>query len=107
MDDKKTATSLLSTVQDETDKMTALVQNLLILSRFDMQRIDIHKTLFSMDDMLRRLENMFALEAEKKGLELTYNRTTELPDIFADQDQIERAVKNIISNSIKYCSKGR
>lgn len=106
LDDKKTATSLLSTVQDETDKMTALVQNLLILSRFDMQRIDIHKTLFSMDDMLRRLENMFALEAEKKGLELTYNRTTELPDIFADQDQIERAVKNIISNSIKYCSKG-
>lgn len=106
LDDKKTATSLLTTVQDETDKMTALVQNLLILSRFDMQRIDIRKCLFSVDDMLRRLEGMFALEAEKKGLELTYNRTTDLPEIYADQDQIERSVKNIISNSIKYCSKG-
>ncbi|MBE5039189.1 ATP-binding protein [Ructibacterium gallinarum] len=106
LDDKKTAVSLLNTVQTETDKMTALVQNLLILSRFDMQRMDIRKSLFSIDDMLRRLENMFRLEAEKKGLELTYNRTTEIPAIYADQDQIERAVKNIISNSIKYCAKG-
>lgn len=106
LDDKKTATSLLTTVENETDKMTALVQNLLILNRFDMQRVDIHKEFFSIDDMLRRLTDMFRLEAEQKGLTLTYNRTTELHDIFADQDQIERAVKNIISNSIRYCAKG-
>ncbi len=106
LDDKKTAASLLMTVENETDKMTALVQNLLILNRFDMQRVDTHKEFFSIDDMLRRLEDMFRLEAEKKGLTLTYNRTTEIGDIFADQDQIERAVKNIISNSIKYCSRG-
>ena len=106
LDDKKTATSLLRTVQDETDKMTALVQNLLILTRFDMQQVESKKEMFSIDVMLRRLEDMFALEAEKKGLTLKYNRTTEIPDIFADQYQIERAVKNIISNSIKYSSKG-
>ncbi|MBQ4145523.1 MAG: GHKL domain-containing protein, partial [Clostridia bacterium] len=64
------------------------------------------KEFFSLDDMLRRLENMFRLEAEKKGLSISYNRTTELIDVYADQDKIERAVKNIISNSIKYCSKG-
>ena len=99
-------TSLLTTVQNETDKMTAMVNNLLLLNRFDMQISDISKEFFSLDDMLRRLENMFRLEAEKKGLSISYNRTTELGDVYADQDKIERAVKNIISNSIKYCSKG-
>ncbi len=106
LDDKKTAVSLLTTVENETDKMNALVQNLLILNRFDMQRVDIQKEFFSLDEMLRRLTDMFAIEAEQKGLSLTYNRTTEMEDIFADEDQIERAVKNIISNSIKYCARG-
>ena len=106
LDDKRTATALLNTVQNETDKMTALVQNLLILNRFDMQRVQMEREYFSVDDMLRALVKMFSLEAEQKGIELTYNRTTELPDLYADQGQIERALKNIISNSIKYCSRG-
>ncbi len=106
LDDKRTATALLNTVQNETDKMTALVQNLLILNRFDMQRVEMEREYFSIDDMLRALVKVFSLEAEQKGIELTYNRTTDLPDLYADQGQIERALKNIISNSIKYCSGG-
>ncbi len=106
LDDKKTAVSLLSTVEKEVDKMTALVQNLLILNRFDMQDVEIQKELFSIDDLLREMTNVFELEAEKKGMTLTYNRTTEMPEVNADPDQIERAIKNIISNSIKYCARG-
>lgn len=106
LDDKKTASRLLETIQDETDKMTALVQNLLILSRFDARNVESRKELFSVDELLHSLKNMFDIEAEQKGLSLEYNRTTELPCIYADRYQIERALKNIISNSIKYCSKG-
>ncbi len=106
LDNKQTATSFLNTVMDETDKMNALVSNLLILSRFDMQRMDIEREVFSVDEMLRGLERTFAVEAKNKGLQLSYNRTTDIPQIYADQSQIERAVKNIISNSIKYCLKG-
>lgn len=106
LDDKKMATGFLNTVINETDKMTALVQNLLILNRFDMQRVDIKKEPFSLDLLLRKIVDTFELEAEQKGLSLKYNRTTDIPDILADQYQIERAIKNIVSNSIKYCSKG-
>ncbi len=106
LDDKRTATTLLNTVQNETDKMTALVQNLLILNRFDMQRVQMEREYFSVDEMLRALVKMFSLEAEQKGIEISYNRTTEIPQLFADQGQIERALKNIISNSIKYSAGG-
>ena len=106
LDDKKTAVGFLQTVENEVDKMVLLVQNLLILNRFDMQRVDAEKIHFSIDDMLRSLSDMFRVEAEKKGLTLTYNRPTEIAEIYADPDQIERAIKNIISNSIKYCARG-
>ncbi len=45
-------------------------------------------------------------QAEQKGLELSYTRTTDMPEIYADESQLERAVTNIISNSIKYCTSG-
>lgn len=106
LDDKKTVANFLSIVVNEVDKMTAMVQNLLILNRFDTRNVEIQKELFSVDDLLREMTEVFSLEAEKKGMTLTYNRTTEIPEIYGDPDQIERAIKNIISNSIKYCSRG-
>lgn len=106
LDDKKTVANFLSIVVNEVDKMTAMVQNLLILNRFDTRNVEIQKELFSVDDLLREMTDVFRLEAENKGMTLTYNRTTEIPEIYGDPDQIERAIKNIISNSIKYCSRG-
>ena len=102
----KTVANFLSIVVNEVDKMTAMVQNLLILNRFDTRNVEIQKELFSVDDLLREMTDVFRLEAENKGMTLTYNRTTEIPEIYGDPDQIERAIKNIISNSIKYCSRG-
>lgn len=106
LDDKKTVANFLNIVVNEVDKMTAMVQNLLILNRFDTRNVEIQKELFSVDDLLREMTEVFSLEAEQKGMTLTYNRTTEIPEIYGDPDQIERAIKNIISNSIKYCSRG-
>lgn len=105
-DNKEMASALLQTVESETDKMTALVQNLLTLSRFDANKFELHKKPMDVDLMLRDLVEMYRIQAENKGLTLSYNRTTELPQIYADKDQVERAVKNIITNAIKYTDKG-
>ncbi len=105
-DNKEMASALLQTVESETDKMTALVQNLLTLSRFDVNKFELHKEPMDVDRMLRDLVEMYHIQAENKGLTLEYNRTTELPQIYADKDQVERAVKNIITNAIKYTDKG-
>ncbi len=106
LDDKEMATSLLKTVHSETDKMTALVKNLLTLSRYDAQKEEIQKEIFSLDELVRDIVSTFKVEAEKKGLRLSYNLTTQSPSVLGDRFQIERAVKNIISNSIKYTDAG-
>ena len=102
MDDKKMATKFLNTINDETDKMNSLVRNLLDLSKFDVQKFEMKKEVVSLDKMLTSLVDMFKLEAEVENIELNYIRSTDIPQIYADKDQIERAVRNIISNAIKY-----
>lgn len=102
LDDKETAKTFLGTIQDETIKMTNLVKNLLTLSRFDAQKIEMNREYFSIDLLLRELVRTFKVEADSRHLRIQYNLLNDIPDVYADKFQIERAVKNIISNAIKY-----
>ena len=102
LDDKETAKTFLGTIQDETIKMTNLVKNLLTLSRFDAQKIEMNREYFSIDLLLRDLVRTFKVEADSRHLRIEYNLLNDIPDVYADKFQIERAVKNIISNAIKY-----
>lgn len=102
LDDKETAREFLKTVQKETVKMTSLVKNLLTLSRFDSEKMEMNKEYFSLDELLKDITQTFKIEAEGKNLELEYNLINNIPEIYADKFQIERAIKNIVSNAIKY-----
>ena len=106
MDDKETAEEFLKTIQKETVKMTSLVKNLLTLSRFDSQKMEMNKESFYLDELLKDITNTFKIEAEGKQLDLEYNLINNIPEIYADKFQIERAIKNIVSNAIKYTQTG-
>ncbi len=94
--------SFLKTIQNETIKMANLVKNLLTLSKFDAQSVQMNFEAFDLGEMLREVVETFRVEAENKEQELLFNVVNEMPMVYADRFQIERAVKNIISNSMKY-----
>lgn len=106
LDDKAMASNLLNIVYQEAGKMTELVQNLLDISKYEMKAIERSNEPFSIDEMITSLVNTFKMEAEKKELDLSYNRMSEIPLFKGSRNDMERAVKNIISNSIKYTSRG-
>ncbi|MDO4743791.1 MAG: ATP-binding protein [Clostridia bacterium] len=94
--------SFLKTIHNETDKMTNLVKNLLTLSKFDAQSIEMNKEFFDPCLLVGEIVETFRVEAESKNQQLVYNQVNDVPNILGDVFQIERAVKNIISNSMKY-----
>lgn len=106
LDDKAMTANLLKIVYQEAGKMTELVQNLLDISRYEMKTMPRKEEDFSIDDMINSLVQTFKLQAEKKELDLKYTRMTDIPEFKGSRSDIERAVKNIISNSIKYTSRG-
>ncbi|MBR5614994.1 MAG: HAMP domain-containing protein [Clostridia bacterium] len=98
--------SFLNTIHNETDKMTSLVKNLLTLSKFDAQSIEMNKEVFDLDMLVREIVETFKVETQNRGQKLLYNKVNEVPPVLGDTFQIERAVKNIISNSMKYTPEG-
>lgn len=97
--------SFLKTIQNETIKMTNLVKNLLTLSKFDAQSVEMNMEAFDLADMLEGIVETFRMEAENKSQKLEYHTVNVMPMVYADKFQLERAVKNIISNSMKYTPK--
>ena len=98
--------SFLKTIHNETDKMTSLVKNLLTLSKFDSQQMQMNMEPLDIDGLVREIVETFKVEAQNRGQRLIYNQVNAVPAVMGDGFQIERAVKNIISNSMKYTPDG-
>ncbi len=97
----------LGIVINESDRMTRIVQDLLVLSRLDNRRMTWRPVKF---DLYAAADSMCsALESEAKAhghtLELVPDQSSPMP-IFADKERIEQVVTNIIGNAIKYTPDG-
>jgi len=100
--DDEISMKFLTVINNECDRMARLVRDLLRLSNLDYQKTIWKKEEVSLPhllkDVLLKLE--FAIKEKEQELILDIDET--LPNIVIDKDAVERAIINIISNSIKY-----
>lgn len=93
----------LQMVVSESDRMTHIVHDLLVLSRLDNNRMNWNPVSFSVTDLVEKCRFVLSSEAEKSSQELVYIKNDEqLPEIIADREKIEQILINIIQNAIKY-----
>ncbi len=95
--------SFLQMVISESDRMSHMVKELLVLSRLDNNRMSWNPTEFSLGDLISRCLNIVQGEAEKSGHTLKSEIPDgEVPKINADFEKVEQVLLNLIQNSIKY-----
>jgi len=104
--DKETERHFLSIINDNADRMERLVQDLLILSRYDSKKNNGKMTEFDLGELAKKCTEKFEIEVRKRNQELECFVTADVPPVQADKDGIERVVINIISNSVKYTPDG-
>lgn len=100
--DKDILVNFLSTINNETDRMTRLVKDLLLLSRLDYGITDFNKEYFSMSDLISDIVSRLAHQANEKRQTIAYEPTNKLPLYHGNIDRIEQVITNIITNAIKY-----
>ena len=82
--------------------MARLVTDLLTLSRYDSNKKKTQKETFDLGDLVKQCQEKLAIEIKKKGHTVNSFVTADVPPVYADKDDIERVVLNILTNSIKY-----
>ena len=100
--DEETQTKFLNVIASESRRMARLVTDLLTLSRYDSNKKKTRKETFDLGDLVKRCQETLAIEIKKKGHKVTSFVTADVPPVYADKDDIERVVLNILTNSIKY-----
>jgi len=94
--------SFLNIINAETDRMTRLVKDLLLLSKLDYSLKDMPKETFDISEMLRSLVKKLSIASAEKKQTLIYEPTNALPLYTGSPDRIEQVLINVLTNAIKY-----
>jgi PAS domain S-box-containing protein len=85
-----------------------LINQVLDLSKIEAGRISLNQKNFDLYRLLDDLEDMFALKAEEKGLQLLFDRDAEVPHyIHTDEVKLRQVLINLLNNAIKFTLSGR
>ena len=103
---KETQDKFLNVIATEARRMAKLVTDLLTLSRYDSNKKKTKKESFDLGDLVKKSQEKLAIEIKKKEHNVNCFVTADVPPVYADKDDIERVILNILTNSIKYTKDG-
>ena len=103
LEDRETAMNFLGVMDKEADRMTALVHDLLELTKIDNKQIQLNFKKIDLKELVEDTIEAQAIHIQKKGHKLIYD-TDGAPSytINGDEVRIKQILHNILSNAIKY-----
>jgi two-component system phosphate regulon sensor histidine kinase PhoR len=97
---------LLGAVQTQVKLLEKLIESILELSRLDAGTIRIEQEPLNLADLTGQVVADLGPLAEAKQITLAWQKPTVDTTILADSGQIERVIRNLIDNAIKYTQAG-
>lgn len=92
----------LAIIQAETHRISRLVSELLIISRYDAEVEPFNMGTFPMTNVVRRAVSSMRPQALAKQIEIKVDVAPNLPDGYGDEDKIEQVIHNLLENAIRY-----
>lgn len=104
VDDEETKNKFLDIIEEEAQRLTRLISDILLLSHIE-QKQEFKQEDFSSDKVIEDVADMMKHTAEKKKIDLKV-LGDELPIIVGDKDKFKQMLINLIDNGIKYSESG-
>ena len=96
----------INVIQDEVERMTSLVNNLLNVSKLEMGSMRPERHRVKLDDLLRDAWQQARSRAESRGIRLDLQVARDLAAVSVDKDLLRIALNNLLNNAIKYNQAG-
>ncbi len=96
--------SSLQVIEEEADRLTGLIENMLDATRLQMNGMQLKKADINLYQLVNRLVERFQVQTE--GHQITINIPEDFPIVMADEPRLEQVLSNLISNAIKYAPHG-
>lgn len=96
----------LSVIKNNTDRLIALINDLLDISRIETGRVRFEPAPVKLGEVVADVVEAMAAHAQEQGLILTYEVDAGLPEVMGDRDRLYQVLTNLIGNAINYTPEG-
>ena len=108
VDDKEVRKKFLKIINDEADRLTRIINDLLELSKLDKAENTDDKdelVLFNTDEIILDITSMLEIESSKKCIKI-YNELDNKKKILGNIDEFKQMLIILVDNAIKYTESG-
>ncbi|WP_119679446.1 ATP-binding protein [Indioceanicola profundi] len=101
-DDMEAHDRFLGIMHEQANRMSRLVNDLLSLSRIEMDEHSPPTGTADVPEIVRKVVAMLELKAASRKIRLRIEGPAELPPVLGDEDQLAQVFQNLIDNALKY-----
>jgi PAS domain S-box-containing protein len=102
--DREIVQDSLAVIEEETDRLTELIENLLDVTRLQAGNLSLNRSDVSLQNTAERMAERFRTQTTRHSIVVDF--PDDFPVILADETRLEQVFSNLISNAIKYSPNG-
>jgi signal transduction histidine kinase len=96
----------LRTIEQETQRLETMVENILDLTRLDRHALRVHPEMVDAEEIIDQVLEMYEETAQKRSIELRNHVKGDLPLLWADKNHLIQMLTNLVDNALKYTPPG-
>jgi two-component system phosphate regulon sensor histidine kinase PhoR len=103
MKDKALQKKYIERAEKGVERLIYIVEDLDMISKLEMGQLNLEKSNFNVVELIQNVFDLLEMNADKKNIILMFDQKySKSINVFADQEKIQQALTNLITNSIKY-----
>ncbi|MEZ4860017.1 MAG: ATP-binding protein [Caldilineaceae bacterium] len=102
--DAETARQSLEVIEEEADRLEALINNLLDASRIQASGLRLDYADVNLERLANKVAAAYHTQTNEHQIEVDF--PTELPLVWGDEERLRQVLTNLMSNAIKYSPQG-
>jgi signal transduction histidine kinase len=97
----------LMLVKDSGESLLSIINDILDFSKIEAGRLELESMPFDVREEIGRTVKTFAVQAQQRGLELTWEAASQVPSqVSGDRARIRQIVVNLVGNAMKFTERG-
>jgi len=106
LSDQETAKRFVETIKSNSERINALVDDLMTISKIELGVIKVEKTMLEVEGVFENIMELFRAKAASQNLSMKIQTAEDIGQIEADRNRLIQILTNLVDNAIKFTETG-